>query len=72
MGFNILETAIQDFNKWNGNARIYFDKTDSSFFTDVYENDVVASGTFNNNDDVIAVYSKLDVAVIIIFNRIKF
>lgn len=55
-----FEQAVEDFNAWIGNARIYFNTHTDEMWTEVFANDVSAVGTFNNNDSVVTIYSKVE------------
>lgn len=55
-----LLQAIEDFNEWNGAARLYFDMEDGTFNTSVYHNDVGMTETFSS-DNFVSVYGKNEV-----------
>jgi hypothetical protein len=52
-----LNEAIEDFNNWSKAAKVYFNKKEGYFFTEVFVNDVNATATIPS-DGIVAVYSK--------------
>jgi hypothetical protein len=57
MNNETLETSIQDFNEWEGSAKIYFNKEEGYFFTEVFHNDIQAVQTVPA-ENVYAIISK--------------